>query len=149
MRVHYTMFMSGAKIAEQMCTQHHQPRSQCEPWDRHGHTMRFREDLWAQAEDTAAADGSDVTSLLTQCLEAQLGHLRCYRCKPGNPPVPVTFGDLTGKPLREWLTGAAETVIRQHPRHEPILIGAEPASLALVAADLDTPRSPVFREPGQ
>ena len=124
-----------------MCTQHHQPRSQCEPWDRHTHSLRFREDLWAEAERIA---DPDVTTLLTQCLEAQLEYLRCYRCKLDAPPVPVEFGDLTGRPLREWLADAAEVVISQHPRHEPVRIGAGPSSPAAGA-----PLSPRFREPGQ
>lgn len=108
--------------------------------------MRFREDLWAQAEEVAKAADTDVTTLLTQLLEAQLGFQRCYRCKSGAPPVPVEFGDLTGKPLREWLAEAAGEVIRQHPRHEPVRIGAEPGT---------APSSPLpsgtamFREPGQ
>ena len=125
-----------------MCTQHHQPRSQCEPWDRHGHTMRFREDLWAQAEQVAEASETDVTTLLTQLLEAQLGFQRCYRCKLDAPPVPLEFGDLQGRPLREWLAEAAEEVIRQHPRHEPVWIGAKPGTST-------SPASPVFREPGR
>jgi hypothetical protein len=130
-----------------MCPQHHQPRSQCEPWDRHGHTMRFREDLWAAAENVAGDADSDVTTLLTQLLEAvALDGARCYRCKLDAPPVPLEYGDLQGRPLREWLAEAAEEVIRQHPRHEPVRIGAEPGP---------APSSPLssgtamFREPGQ
>jgi len=115
--------MTAPARRQDYCTQHHQPRSKCEPWDRHGHTMRFREDDWMAAEHAAKTARTDVTALVTQMMEAMLGYARCWRCHPGAPPVPVGFGDLAGRPLREAVADAAEQVISQHPDHHPVTIG--------------------------
>ncbi len=128
------------------CGQHHQPRADCEPWDRHGHTMRFREDLWDDAERVAQAERSDVTTLLTETMEAMLGHLRCHRCSLAAEPVPVEFGDLTGKPLREWIAGAVKQVVSQHPQHEPVVIGEKVSTPATAPAAAKAVR---FMEPEQ
>jgi hypothetical protein len=133
MRRHYTFRMTASRALprQEMCAQHRQPKSDCEPWDRHGHTMRFREDLWVQADLAAQAGKSDVTTLLTETLEVMLGHIRCHRCSVAADPVPVTLGDLSGRPLREWVADAARQVQRQHPRHEPVRAGEAP----LIRAD--------------
>ena len=134
------------------CTQHRQPLSDCNPWDHHLHSHRFREDDYQATEDTAEAAGMPTTTrLIAHGMEVMQNYLRCDlgRCYTDGPPIPVTFGDLSGKTFGEWVARAVRQAESQHPRHEPVRIGAEPASLALVAADLDTPRSPVFREPGQ
>ncbi len=123
--MHYmTAVKSGPR--EAWCSQHHQDRSACEPWDRHGHTMRFREDDWREAETAAAAEKSDITTSLTEAMQVMNGYIRCHRCPPGTDPVPLEYGDLDGRPLREWVAGAVRKVARQHPRHEPTWIGAEP-----------------------
>lgn len=109
------------------CSQHKQPLSDCEPWDHHGHSNRFREDDWQATERAAeTAELHTTTELIAHALEVMQGFLRCDRgrCYTDGPPVPVTFGDLTGKTPGEWIAEAAKQVKRQHPRHEPVTIGA-------------------------
>jgi len=108
--------------ARTYCNQHHQPLSDCEDWDRHNHSMRFREDDWRSAQEA----GPDTTTFLTQAANAALGYVRCRRgaCMTDAPPVPVVFGDLTGKTLGEWIAQAVKQAESQHPRHEPVMIGA-------------------------
>jgi hypothetical protein len=109
--------------------------------------MRFREDDWQAGERAAGDAESDVTTLVTLLLQATaLDGIRCYRCALDAGPVPLELGDLTGKPLREWLAEAAEEVIRQHPRHEPVRIGAEPGTVPSSPLSSGTA---MFREPGQ
>ena len=127
------MCMTATGTSQPYCSQHHQPRSDCEPWDRHTHSLRFREDMWDEAERAAQAERSDVTTFLTETAEAMLGYIRCHRCSLAADPVPVTTGDLQGRPLREWVADAVRKVQRQHPRHEPAWIGAEPAGPPAVA----------------
>ena len=95
--------------------------------------MRFRDDDWETAEQAAWEGKSDVTTLTTLAMEAMLGYIRCYRCKENAPPVPVEFGNLEGRPLREWIAGAEKRIVSQHPRHEPVTIGAEPATAPAAA----------------
>ena len=134
----YTLAMNTTARAmprNEICTQHHGLRSECEPWDKHGHTVRFREDDWRTAETAAKAEKSDITTFLAEAMEVSNGYLRCHRgrCATDAPPVPVTFGDLTGRPFREWVADAVIRVRRQHPRHEPVTIGAEPSGPPAVA----------------
>ena len=104
--------------------------------------MRFRDDDWRAAGDT----DSDVTTLVTLLLQVMaIDGIRCYRCALDAPPVPLESGDLQGRPLREWLAEAAEEVIRQHPRHEPVWIGARPGA----SSSPPSLAPAVFREPGQ
>jgi hypothetical protein len=111
--------------ADRPCPQHHQPRSQCRPSDRHVRTMRFRDDDWEAAENTAWAAKSDVTTLTTLAMTVMAaGCVRCYRCREDAPPVPVKMGDLTGMSLSGAVVAAEKQVARQHPRHEPVTIGA-------------------------
>ena len=152
---YYTRLMKTD--ADRPCPQHHQPRSQCRPSDRHVHSMRFRDDDWENAEQAAWADRSDVTTLTTLVMEAMLGYIRCYRCRENAPPVPVEFGNLTGGTLREHLTDAEKRVVSQHPHHEPVTIG-EPARTGSVVPVPDESLlrarartragSAVFMEPG-
>ena len=71
-----------------------------------------------------------------QVIEAALGFARCRRgsCPDRTPPVPVTFGDLTGMTFGEAAALAVEAAESQHPRHEPVFIGAEGRATAPVAA---------------
>lgn len=124
--LYYTPLMTKID-ADRPCPQHHQPRSQCRPSDRHVRTMRFRDDTWEDAEHAAWEGKSDVTALTTLAMEAMLGYIRCYRCREDVPPVPAEMGDLTGTTLREALMAAEKLIVSQHPRHEPVMIGASPA----------------------
>ena len=97
------------------------------------HSIRFRNDLWEDAEQAVKAERTDMSTWVRQAMEARLGYLRCRRCREDAPPVPVTFGDLTGKTLGEWIAEAAKQVRSQHPRHEPVVIGAQPATAPAAA----------------
>ena len=138
--------------ADRPCSQHHgQPRSQCDPWDRHVRTMRFRDDDWDSADSAAWAGRADVTTIATWAMEAMSGYLRCGkgRCHDEAPSVPVEFGDLTGRPLGEWIAEAVARIERQHPHHEPVMIGAEPASPAAPSAAPAAAKSVRFVAPKQ
>ena len=109
-----------------MCAKHHRPRAGCDPWWRHTRSMRWRDDTYGDAEIAADAASSDVTSWITQAVEARLGFVRCYRCRDDAPPVPLEAGDLTGMTFGEALTAAVREAERQHPAHEPVWLGAQP-----------------------
>jgi len=114
------------------CTQHKRPKSECAPWDRHNRSIRFRKDDLGTAEQAARVAGLDSASeYVVRGMEAMQGFLRCGRgrCATDGPPVPVTWGDLTGKTLGEWIAEAVGVVEDQHPRHEPVMIGAEPPAV--------------------
>ena len=104
------------------CAQHH---GQCEPWDRHPHTIRARDDDWEDAQDTHGS--AELAGYIAETMQARRGKLRCRRCLPGAPPVPLISGDLTGRPLDEWISRAVRQAEGQHPRHEPVWLGAEPS----------------------
>jgi len=110
-----------------VCAQHHVPRSQCPPSAGHPRSVRFRDDDWAAAEDLARARNTDAGPLIISAAQAVLGYARCYRCRPEDPPVPLRCGDLTGRTLAEAITEAEEQAVSQHPAHEPVWLGAEPA----------------------
>lgn len=111
-----------------MCAQHHRPLSQCDPWNRHQHSNRFREDDWQATEHTAKATGIPTTELIALGMQVMQDYIRCDKggCSLDGPPVPVTFGDMTGKTFGEWVAKAAEEVTAQHPDHKPVTIGAQP-----------------------
>ena len=114
------------------CTQHRRPKSECAPWDRHNRSIRFRKDDVEAAERAAtAAELDSVSEYVVHGTEAMLGHLRCGRgrCATDGPPVPVTWGDLTGKTLGEWIAEAVSLVEDQHPRHESVMIGTVPPAV--------------------
>ena len=98
--------------------------------------MRFREDDWQAAGNAAEALRLDTaTEFYEQAANAALGYVRCQRgaCRTDAPPVPVVFGNLEGKTLGEWITEAVRLAESQHPRHEPVTIGAEPATAPAAA----------------
>ena len=153
---YYTGLMTKLDT-DRPCPQHHQPRSQCNSWDRHVHTMRFRDDDWEAAEKIAWAAKSDITTLQTLAMTViTTQSIRCYRCKEDAPPVPVKMGDLTGTSLREAVIAAEKQVVSQHPRHEPVMIGAAPPGHVapatpeplLRARARTRPGAAVFMEPG-
>ena len=112
---------------ERWCGQHHQPLAECQDWDRHVHSMRFREDDWQGKTAVAAAAGmGTVTEYYEYAGNVAGGYLRCRRgrCKTNAPPVPVVFGNLDGKTLAEWIAEAIRVAEAEHPRHRPVMIGA-------------------------
>ena len=116
----------------EMCSQHHQPLSDCAPWSRHNHSNRFREDDWQATEDDAKAAALTTTALIAHGMTVMQGYLRCHRgrCDAADPPVPVMFGDLTGKTLGEWVIEAAKLAVSQHPNHKPVWIGTPTSGIA-------------------
>jgi hypothetical protein len=110
------------------CSTHNCLKAECPPESSHVHTFRLRKDLVEGAEKAVDKERTDVSAWVRQAMETQLGYLRCDRCREDAPPVPLKFGDLTGRTLGKWIAKAAAEVKRQHPRHEPVLIGREPSS---------------------
>ena len=144
---------------EKDCIQCHVPKAECRPYVKHPNPMRVRLDIRRDAEH-AVEDGQsrDVTSFITEAMEVRLGYLRCDRgrCLEHGEPVPVEFGDLTGRPMSDWIADAVRTVDRQHPDHVPVMIGAAPQGV--VPATPKTPQrarartrpgAAVFMEPGR
>ena len=87
--------------------------------------MRSREDDWQATEDDAEAAGLLTARLIAHGMTVMQGYLRCHRgrCDADDPPVPVMFGDLTGKTFGEWVIEAAKLAVSQHPNHTPVWIG--------------------------
>jgi hypothetical protein len=138
------------------CPQCHVPPAECRPYVKHPLPMRARLDMRRDAEQ-AVEDGQsrDVTSFITEAAQVRLGYLRCDRgrCLEHGAPVPVEFGNLTGRPLSEWIADAVREVDRQHPHHEPVTIGARPAPVVFMPPTPDPlqrarARTAVFMEPG-
>lgn len=76
------------------------------------------DDTWEVME---ARRGMVASTFVNDMTEAGLGFARCFRCFE---QVPVEYGDLSGKPLAEWVELAGKTVTRQHrDGHHPITIG--------------------------
>ena len=108
------------------CAQHRCQRSECPPGSAHGHTHRFRDEIYGRAETAADAQRATVIAWLEQAMEALNGGVRCRRCDrrdPAAPPVPVIWGDLTGKTLAEGIAEAMEAAVSQHPQHGPVAVG--------------------------
>ena len=107
------------------CKKHQCPPHMCPPESGHMFSFRIRADLREAAKRAAGAQKADVSEWARQAMEVLAGdNLRCPRCRDTDPPVPLEFGDLAGKPLGEWVADAAGKVKRQHPRHEPVRVGA-------------------------
>lgn len=104
-------------------------------------SVRMHDGTWAMMQSRR---GMVASTLINDMTEAGLQFARCYRC---SEPVPVEYGDLTGKPLAEWVGEAGKTVTRQHKTgHHPVTVGREApeASRPVPSA----PGSAVFLEPG-
>jgi hypothetical protein len=100
-------------------------------------TVRMYDDAWDLIGDRAP----DHSRFIRDMMEAGVDAARCYRCFE---LVPVEFGDLTGKPIAEWVAEAGKIVTAQHRQgHHPVTIGngvgPEPKA---------APGSAVFLEPG-
>ena len=107
------------------------------PSPRTPHSVRLAEDTKAGIKKAAdAGQATDANTWAVQVMEAALGFARCRRgsCPHKTPPVPVTFGDITGMTFGEAAALAVEAAEGQHPRHEPVFIGAEGRATAPVAA---------------
>ena len=113
-----------ASARRKPCKQH---QGGCNPWDRHGHSMRARDDTWKDAEQAAEArQRMEVTTWITEAMEAALGYVRCRKCPIDSNAVPLVLGNLEGRPLGEWIGEAVKEAARQHPAHESVRVGAVP-----------------------
>src|SRR5581483_11902355 len=91
-------------------------------------TVRMHDDAWT----LIGSRSRDASTFIRDMTDAGLGFARCYRCFE---LVPVEFGDLTGKPLAEWVAGAGKAVTAQHRTgHHPVTIGNGTAPAAGQAA---------------
>ena len=78
-------------------------------------------------------EGFAPSTLVGDTADLLAGYIRCARC--WGTPVPVTFGDLSGRPLREWAAEAEKAVRYQKCKaHHPVTIGAETSAPAPVVA---------------
>src|SRR6185437_4788968 len=66
-------------------------------------TVRMFDDAWT----LIGSRSRDASTFIRDMADAGLGFARCYRCFE---MVPVEFGDLTGKPLAEWVAEAGKAV---------------------------------------
>jgi hypothetical protein len=116
--------MTQTRKAEHFCTQHHQPRSQCSPQDRHVHSVRTSDERMARVQAKAEALGLDrnagIEAAIDDWLDAPAEDHK-------EPPAPVAADpDLaaTVEHLREQIEQIQE---RMSPTAPPV--------------------TPVFREP--
>ena len=96
------------------------------------HSVRLAEDTKATMKKAVAGgEAADVQQWGERVIEAALGYVRCHRgsCVTATPPIPVTFGDLTGMTFGEAAAKAVELAEDQHlSGHGPVFVGAEPAA---------------------
>ncbi len=113
------------------------------------HTTRLGEDTKANIKKAVeAGQAGTVNEWDEHVIEAALGYVRCHRgsCATGTPPIPVTFGDITGMTFGEAAAKAVELAEDQHRTgHGPVFVGAEPA--AAVPDRPASPGTPKFIEP--
>lgn len=149
--------MPRARVEEGMCREHHCPVGECPPWSRHPHTVRARDDDWQGAQ--RANGHKDIADWIAVAMQTRRGYVRCPRCDhrdPGAGHVPLICGDMTGKTLDMWIDVAEKRVRAQHPRHEPVWLGAEPPGHVVPATPepllraraRNRPGAAVFMEPG-
>lgn len=87
--------MKQARIsrpAEPYCSQHHQPRSQCDPQARHTQPLRCSDELFAAVEARAASMGMDRNAGIEAALEEWVGR----DAGPAAPPGSAKFSGDTG-----------------------------------------------------
>lgn len=125
-----------------------------EPGGRHTMSARVwdgtKEDLTRLGRD----EGFAPSTLIGDVADILAGYIRCARC--WGTPVPVTLGDLSGRPLREWAAEAEKAVRYQKCKtHQPVRIGAQPSGVVpatpeplLKARARTRAGSAVFMEPG-
>lgn len=91
------------------------------PYATKPRTVRMHNDAWNLMEAETPEMRSDPSKFTRDMTEAGLDLARCRTCFA---LVHVEFGDLTGKPLAEWVAEAQKTVTRQHrDGHHPVTVG--------------------------
>ena len=91
-----------------------------------GHSFRFRNDTWDDAEDAIDASAAENdTEWVKEAIEARLSYVRCERGRCGQA-VPIRFGNLGGGPLDPWIALAVRVVRGQKcGAHEPVTVGID------------------------
>ncbi len=103
-----------------------------DPGRRNTKSARMWDGTWDDLTRLGEDEGFHPSTLVGDTADLLAGYIRCGRC--WGTPVPVRFGDLTGRPLREWAAEAELAVRRQRCKaHEPVTIGAEPATAPAAA----------------
>lgn len=103
-------------------------------------SVRMYDDAW----DLIGERDRDHSGLIRDMTDAGLGYARCFRC---SVLVPAEFGDLTGKPLADWVAEARKAVTAQHRAgHHPIAVGnghepGEPVPVKTAARKKPAPRT--------
>ena len=110
---------------------------------RHTKSARIWDGTWEDLSRLGREEGFAPSTLVGDTADLLAGYIRCARC--WGTPVPVSFGDLSGRPLREWAAEAEKAVRYQKCKaHEPVTIGAETSAPAPVVA-----KAVRFVEPNQ
>lgn len=107
-------------------------------------SARMFDDTW----DRIGERDRDRSQFIRDMTDAGLQVVRCFRCFE---PVKVEFGDLTGKPLAQWVEEAGKEVTRQHrDGHHPITVGRDTGEPPAARTVPSRPASAtaVFLEPG-
>jgi hypothetical protein len=90
---------------------------------RHTKSARIWDGTWEDLTRLGREENFAPSTLAGDTADLLAGYHRCARC--GGTPVPVTFGDLSGRPLREWVAEAEKAVRYQKCRdHQHVLVGA-------------------------
>jgi hypothetical protein len=94
-----------------------------DPGSRTPKSARIWDGTWKDLARLGREEGFAPSTLVGDAADLLAGYHRCARC--GGTPVPVTFGDLSGRPLREWVAEAEKAVRYQKCKdHRPVLVGA-------------------------
>ena len=103
-----------------------------DPGGRHTKSARMWDGTWEDLTGLGREEGFAPSTLIGDTADLLAGYIRCARCQ--GTPVPVSFGDLSGRPLREWAAEAEKAVRYQKCKaHEPVTIGAGSASAPAAA----------------
>lgn len=98
-----------------------------DPGGRHTKSARIWDGTWEDLTRLGKDEGFAPSTLIGDTADLLAGYFRCARC--GGTPVPVSFADLSGRPLREAVAEAEKAVRYQRCRfHKPVTIGASPAA---------------------
>jgi hypothetical protein len=104
------------------------------PGARRPLNFRERGDTIQDVGQAAEVARTSASRWITEAIAARLGYARCLRC---DARVPLAFGGLSASALGKPLAEAVKRAERQHPGHEPVRVGGEPAHPAAIP----------FREP--
>lgn len=120
-----------------------------DPGSRNTKSARIWDGTWKNLVRLGKDEGFRPSTLVGDAADLLAGYFRCARC--GGTPVPVSFGDLSGRPLREAVAEAEKAVRRQRCRfHKPVVIGVRQQPADTPPEDEESPAgapAAVFVEP--